>query len=64
MKNFANQNLDLTIGAAMSMLLGKILLANGIEIPADTEIAIAMLIVAVLARLGIKFAPKKEAEDA
>lgn len=66
MKNFANQNLDITIGAAIATLLGQFLRANDMNIPADTEIAIGMLVVAVMARLGFKFAakPKPEKTDA
>ena len=67
MKNFANQNLDMTIGAGVAMLVSTLLRRNGVEIGADVEIALGMLFVAVMARLGIKLYGKtenKEADDA
>lgn len=65
MQKFANQNLDMTIGAAVAMLIGNILRQNQVEFGAEMEVALGMLVMAVLARFGIKiYAGKKEAEDA
>lgn len=65
MQKFANQNLDMTIGAAVAMLIGNILRQNQVEFGAEMEVALGMLVMAVLARLGIKvYAGKKEADDA
>lgn len=61
--NFVNSNLDMTIGAAVATLIGSILRANDIVFGAEQEVAVGLLIVAVMARLGVTFTTKK-ADDA
>lgn len=62
LKNFAKTNIDMTIGAAVATIFGSILRANDMAVGAEVEVAIGVLVVCVLARLGIKFgAPVDEA---